>query len=180
MFLSCSVHVSISDFFTIRQKRIHVGSTYAECNSESPADGATTPLSQCHAWLRNTAWLGPPYTIPSAARQRCIHTVYIELDGWRHADRQRGTGKQRGRMDGGRDGGSKGLEGGRKRLCEKGREREWREGGRVEGERFNNGTSEEGPERTRHGGAREIKAVGSERRKEGAGWEGATERVRGA
>ena len=54
-----------------------------------------------------------------------------------------------------------------------------REGERVEGGRFNNGTSEEGPERGMDG-AREIKAVGSERRKEGAGWEGATERVRGA
>ena len=43
-------------------------------NSEAPADGATTPLSQCHAWLRNAAWLGPPYTIPSAAHQHCIHT----------------------------------------------------------------------------------------------------------
>ena len=52
-------------------------------------------------------------------------------------------------------------------------------GGRVEGGRFNNGTSEEGPERGMDG-VREIKAVGSERRKEGAGWEGATERVRGA
>ena len=42
------------------------------------------------------------------------------------------------------------------------------QGGRVEGGRFNNGTSEEGPERGMDG-AREIKAVGSERRKEGAG-----------
>ena len=33
VFMSCLVHVSISDFFTIRQKRIRRGSTYAECNS---------------------------------------------------------------------------------------------------------------------------------------------------
>ena len=31
------------------------------------------------------------------------------------------------------DGGSKGREGGRKRLCETAREREWRQGGKVEG-----------------------------------------------
>ena len=30
---SCLVHASISDFFTIRQKPIRGGSTYAECNS---------------------------------------------------------------------------------------------------------------------------------------------------
>ena len=33
VFMSCLVHVSISDFFTIRKKRIRGGSTYAECNS---------------------------------------------------------------------------------------------------------------------------------------------------
>ena len=53
-----SVHVSISDFFTIHQKRIRGGSTYAECNSgalkQHNATGATPPLSHCHAWLGAT------------------------------------------------------------------------------------------------------------------------------
>ena len=83
-------------------------------NSEPPADGATTPLSQCHAWLRNAAWLGPPYTIPSAAHQHCntyTHGVYRVAR--QEAGGQRGAGKERGRIEGGRDGGSKGRDGGR-------------------------------------------------------------------
>ena len=58
---------------------------------------------------------------PSLHNSQCgsptlyTHTVYIELGGRRHAYRQRGTGKQRGRMEGGRDGGGTGREGGRKR-----------------------------------------------------------------
>ena len=73
-------------------------------NSEPPADGATSPLSQCHAWLRNAAWLGPPYTIPSAAHQHCIHTRCI-LSCTAGAGGQRGEGKERERIEGGRDGG---------------------------------------------------------------------------
>ena len=50
---------------------------HCQGNSEPPADGATTPLSQCHAWLRNAAWLGRPYAIPSAVHQHCIPTLCI-------------------------------------------------------------------------------------------------------
>ena len=53
------------------------------------------------------------------------------------------------------------------------------EGGRVEGGRDNNGTCEGGTERGIDG-AREIEEGGRERRKDGAGREGATERGRGA
>ena len=82
-------------------------------NSEPPADGATTPLSECHAWLRNAAWLGPPYILPNAANQHCIHTRCILscMAGGRRAAR----GEERGSIEGGMEGGSKGREGGRKR-----------------------------------------------------------------
>ena len=59
-----------SDFLLFVKNGFVVG---VHCQS----DGATTPLSQCHAWLRNAAWLGLPYTIPSAAHQHCIHTRFI-------------------------------------------------------------------------------------------------------
>ena len=85
VFMSCLVHVPISDFLLVVKNGFVVG-VRCQCNSEPPADGATTPLSQCHAWLHNAAWLGPRYTIPSAAHQQ---------------------------IEGGRDGESKGREGGR-------------------------------------------------------------------
>ena len=83
-------------------------------NSEPPANGATTPLSQCHGWLRNAAWLGPPYTTP----MQLTNTVYthgVYRVARQEAGGQRGAGKERGRIEGGIDGGSKGREGGRKR-----------------------------------------------------------------
>ena len=72
-------------------------------NSEPPADGATTPLSQCHAWLRNAASLGPPYTIPSAAHQHYIHTRCILscTAGGRRAARGR-EGERENRISEGR------------------------------------------------------------------------------
>ena len=88
-----------------------------------------------------------------------------------------GAGMERGRVEGGRDGGNKGREGGRKRLCEAGREREWRKGGRIEGEMVNKGTSEEGTERGMDG-VRERGEGGSERRKEGAGRDRGSSRER--
>ena len=102
-----------SDFLLFVKNGFVVG-VRCQGNSEPPADGATTPLSQCYAWLRNAAWLGPPYTIPSAAHQHCIHTRCI-LSCTQEAGGQRGAGKERGRIEGGRDGGSKVREGGRKR-----------------------------------------------------------------
>ena len=64
-------------------------------------------LSATHGWpsLNNSQCSSPTlYT----------HTVYIELHGRRQAGSE-GTGKERGRIEGGRDGGNKGREGGRKR-----------------------------------------------------------------
>ena len=74
-------------------------------NSEPPADGATTLLSQCHAWLRNATWLGPPYTIPSAAHQHCIHTrcVLSCTAGGRRAARGREGERVNRRWEGRRE-----------------------------------------------------------------------------
>ena len=81
-------------------------------NSESRADGATTPLSECHAWLRNAAWLGPPYTIPSAAHQHCIHTRCILscTAGGRRAARGREGERENRRWKGRREQGAGGRE----------------------------------------------------------------------
>ena len=86
-------------------------------NSEPPADGATTPLSQCHAWLRNAAWLGPPYTIPSAANQHCIHTRCILscTAGGRRAARGREGERENRKWEERREQGTGGREGRRKR-----------------------------------------------------------------
>ena len=85
---------------------------HCQGNSESPADGATTPLSQCHAWLRNAAWLGPPYTIPSAANQHCIHTRCILscTAGGRRAARSREGERENRRWEGRREQGAGGTE----------------------------------------------------------------------
>ena len=98
-----------SDFFTIRQKRIRGGSTFAECNS-GQRDPAIVSLPRLAR---------PGDTIDSAAGQT-PHTVYIELFG-----EGRQTGRE-GDAEGARQGG--GWEGGR----EGGREGE-REGGREGG-----------------------------------------------
>ena len=63
-------------------------------------------LSATHGWpsLNNSQCSSPTlYT----------HTVYRVAR--QEASRQRGAGKERGRIEGGRDGGNKGREGGRKR-----------------------------------------------------------------
>ena len=81
-------------------------------SSEPPADGATTPLSQCYASLRNAAWLDPPYTIPSAAHQHCIHTRCIlscTTGGRRAASRREGERENR-RWEGRREQGAGGRE----------------------------------------------------------------------
>ena len=85
-------------------------------------------LIATYGWdIHNTQCCSPiPYT----------HTVYIELDGGRQAGRKAARGREGARENGER-------EGGRKRWCEAGREREWRKGWRVEGGRVNKGTSEE-------------------------------------
>ena len=50
VFMSCLVHVSISDFLLFVKNGFVVG-VGCQGNREPPADGATTPLSQRHAWL---------------------------------------------------------------------------------------------------------------------------------
>ena len=48
-----------SDFLLFVKNGFVVG-VRCQGNREPPADDATTPLSQRHAWLRNAAWLGSP------------------------------------------------------------------------------------------------------------------------
>ena len=92
-------------------------------------------LSATPGCVTPPAWLGPPYTIPSAAHQHCIHTRWILscTAGGRRA--ARGQGKERGRIEFRRDGWSKGREGGRKRWCETGKGRGRIEVGGTEGAR---------------------------------------------
>ena len=83
----CLLHVSIVGFFTIRQKRIPDGSTYAECNS-----GQRDPaiVSQ-----------------PRLTRRDTIDSVQLAKH---HTGRGRQTGRE-GDTEGARQGG--GWEGGR-------------------------------------------------------------------
>ena len=87
----CVLFVSRVDrrIFSLRQKRIHSGSTYAGGNNAiatTPYSGANTPLAQCHAWLGATQY--------SAACQ---------LDGGRQAAGWE-AGKERERMEDGSEG----------------------------------------------------------------------------
>ena len=103
MFVSYSLHVSIVGFFTLRQKRIRGGSTFALKGNvaTTPAAAANdVPLSQCHVWVGPTQ-----YPVQLA------NPVYIELDGGRHACRQRG-GMEGASENGWLEGGSGGMEGG--------------------------------------------------------------------
>ena len=130
MFRSCSLHVSIVGFFNIRLKRIHGGSTYAECNSG--------PLKE------NLLLAGPRIvSLPRLARRDTIDTVQLAkyhapctLNWTAEAGRQVGreARKERGRMEDGREGGNKGRVGrdGAAGGREEGWEREWRKGGKVE------------------------------------------------
>ena len=101
-----------SDFFLLFVKNGFVLGVRCQGNSEPLADGATTPLSQCHAWLRNAVWLGPPYTIPSAAHLHCIHTRCILscTTGGRPAARGREGERENRRREGRREQGAGGRE----------------------------------------------------------------------
>ena len=120
----CLLHVSTVGFFTIRQKRIRGGSTYAECNSglrDPPHCLTATPgYTRRHTRLR------------SAAGQTPL-TLYIQLyGGGRQTCRDGGTegARQDGESEGGRE---EGREGGREEGREGGREggkEVEREGGR--------------------------------------------------
>ena len=102
MFVSYSLHESIVGFCTIRQKRIRGGVR-------------SLKVTACHLNHADCCYeynfisvprIARRYTILSAARQtHTRHTVYIELDGGRQA------GKERGRIEGGREGASGGWEG---------------------------------------------------------------------
>ena len=100
-----------SDFLLFVKNGFVVG-VRCQGNSEPPADGATTPMSQFHAWLRNAAWLGPPYTIPSAAHQHCIHTRCILscTAGGRRAARGKEGERENRRWEGRRKQGAGGRE----------------------------------------------------------------------
>ena len=95
LFVSYSLHVLIIRFFTLRQKRIRGGSTFAGRNS-GPLKRhlllARTP--QCHAWL-------------GAAHFSAVCQTHIRCSlNWTAGDRQAGreAGKGRGRMEYGREG----------------------------------------------------------------------------
>ena len=97
MFESYSLHASIVGLFTLRQKRIRGGSTFVEGNSgplkRHPFLARTPPISQCHAWLGATKY--------SAACQTHIRCTWNWTAGVRHAGRE--AGKERGRMEDGRE-----------------------------------------------------------------------------
>ena len=78
----CLLHVSIVGFFTIRQKRIRGGSTYAECNS-----------GQCDLAIVSLPRLARPGdTIDSVQLLARHHTLYIQLyGGGRQTGREGGT-----------------------------------------------------------------------------------------
>ena len=140
-----------SDFFLFVKNGFVVG-VRCQGNSEPPADGETTPLSHFYAWLRNSAWLALHTQYPV----QLTNTVYTHGVYWvarQEAGGQRGAGKERGRIEFGRDGGSKGREGERKRWCETGKGR-----GRIEGGRDGGSKGREGG---REGGSDDVRQRGS-------------------
>ena len=112
-----------SDFYTIRQKRIRDGSTYAECNS-GQRDPAIVSLPRLAR---------PDDTIDSVQlldRHHARCTFNYTAEAGRQAGRV--AQKERGRMENRREGGREGRrEGGREGRREVGREG-WREGARGE------------------------------------------------
>ena len=122
MFRSCSLHVSIVGFFTIRKKRIRGGSTYVECNSGSLKE------HQCY-------WRDPAIvSLSHLTRRNTIDSVHLPkhhtrctLNWTAEAGRQTGRGRhggrhgrieaawRMGRKEGGREGrvGREGATGGR-------------------------------------------------------------------
>ena len=112
----CLLHVSIVRFFTIRQKWIRGGSTYAECNSgqRDPAIVSLPRLARPGDTIDSVQLLARHHT-------RC--TFNYTAEAGRQAGRM--TRKERGRMENRREGGEGGREVGRE---------EGREGGRQAGE----------------------------------------------
>ena len=72
-------------------------------------------LSATPGWLRNAAWLGPLSTQYPVQLTNTVYTHGVYSVARQEAGGQRKAGKERGRIEFGRDGGSKGREGGRKR-----------------------------------------------------------------
>ena len=92
----CLLHVLMVRFFTIRKKRIHGGSTYAECNS-GQREAATVSLPRLAR---------PGDTIDSVqmlARHHTRCTLNFTAEAGRQAGRE--ARKERGRMEDGREGG---------------------------------------------------------------------------
>ena len=95
MFMSCSVHVSISDFLQFVKNGFVVGARTLNVTASHLLMARPRHCLSATSSLHNSQCGSPTlYT----------HTVYIELGGRRHAD------KQRGRMEGGRMG-EQGAEG---------------------------------------------------------------------
>ena len=94
-----------SDFLLFVKNGFVVG-VRCQGNCEPPADGATMPLSQRHAWLTL------PKTMASAARQRCIHTQCILscTAGGKQAARGREGARENRRWEGQREPGAGGRE----------------------------------------------------------------------
>ena len=125
----CLLHVSIVGLFTIRQKRIRVGSTYAKCNS-GQRDPATVSLPRLAR---------PGDTIDSVqllARHHTRCTLNYTAEAGRQAGRE--ARKERGRMEDRREAGGRegGMDGGR----EGGRGEGWMGGSEV-GESGEGGTT---------------------------------------
>ena len=100
----CLLHVSIVRFFTIRQKRIRGGSTYAECNS-GQRDPAIVSLPRLAS---------PGDTIDSVqllARHHTRCTFNYMAEAGRQAGREGDTegARQDGESEGGREGGESRL-----------------------------------------------------------------------
>ena len=118
----CLFHVSIVGFFTIRQKRIRGGSTYAECNSgqRDPVIFSLPCLARPGDTIDSVQLLARHHTrctfnyTAEAGRQagRVARKEQGRIENRREGGRERGRegGRERGREEGG--GGRKGREGG--------------------------------------------------------------------
>ena len=102
----CLWHVSIVGFFTIHQKRIRGGSTYAKCNSgqRDPAIVSLPRVARPGNTIDSLQLLARHHTRVT----RC--TLNYTAEAGRQAGRE--AGREGGREEGGREGG-RGESGGR-------------------------------------------------------------------
>ena len=93
----CLLHVLIVRFSTIRQKRIHGGSTYAKCNS-----------GQCDPAIVSLPRLARPGDTKDSVQLLARHHTRCTLNYMAEAGREGGT---EGAREDGKEGGSKGRAG---------------------------------------------------------------------